>query len=262
MKKILSIIGLFLLGVSLVGCEPVTYESVQEDYTNYLEQHNDAYESIMLFYNELNNEWIKGVITVKSAIGSLDYSAVGSGFIYAEDENYYYALTNSHVIGGDMRFNHIIKAIDAYGVSYDASLIAYETDYDLATIRFSKGSNDLLYIPFSLVNPEYRDIVSVLGHPNGQVNAINIGYYTDLTTVSLSDQAIGTVRFPVLRLDVPVEPGSSGSVVMNEDYQVVGVVFAGSYDDDSSIATRSFAIPIEKVYEYLEDNDLMAGDLS
>lgn len=263
MKKTLVFLMILIITLTLTGCVEITYEGVYDSYQSYLDDNNDDYDQLMSFYNELNTEWIKGTITVKSIITELDFSSVGTGFIYAEDEDYYYALTNSHVIGGGIYYQHIIHALDLTGLSYDATLIAYDTDYDLAAIKFLKGDNDLLYIPFAEHSPEYRDYVSVLGHPDGQVNGLMIGYYLDMTTLSLSAQSIGTVDFSVLKLTVPVQPGSSGSVVMNMNYEAVGVLFAGSYGDETDIfTTYSFAIPVEKVKEFLDDQTLEAGDLS
>lgn len=261
MKKILSLWLILMFSMTLYSCVEITYEGVYQTYESYLEDHSDDYESLMTFYNTLTTMTIKGTVTIKSTVEVLDYSAIGSGFIYLEDDTHYYALTNSHVVGANLTFNHSIQVTDITGDIYPGTLIAFETDYDIAVIQFAKEKT-LPVFEFALANVDHRVNVFVLGHPDGQINGLMMGEYLDMTTVSLSEQSIGTVDFQVLKLNVPVQPGSSGSVVINEDYLVVGMVFAGSYNDHSQVTTYSYAIPVEKILEYLEAQDLMAGNPS
>lgn len=262
MKKLLVFLLMMITGLTLYGCTEITYESVHDSYETYIASYDGDYQELMDIYNVVNTQWVKATILINSYIETLNFSSKGSGFIYAEDDIYYYALTNSHVVGGNMTYNHYIEVTDMSGKDYYGTLIAYDTDYDLAVIRFLKGNNNLAYFEFAHVNPELSTRVIIMGHPFGQLNGITLGYYVDFTTTSLSDQSIGTIDFQVLKLDAPVEPGSSGSVVINELFQTIGVVFAGSYNDESNFSDFSYAIPVEQVLTFMDQHSLEVGDIS
>ncbi len=252
MKRLLFIMMLFVLTLSLVACEPATYDDVFSAYQTYLTDHSSDYDDLMETYNTINQDIVYATVTVKNYIAELSFSSIGSGVIFDEDDTSYYVMTNSHVIGGDSSYIHAISIIDIEGTSYDGTLIAYETSYDLAVVKFTKTEKTLRVMDMAMENLNRRTPIIVLGHPDGQVNAITLGYFIEMTEISMSDSSIGQIDFEVYRLDSPVQPGSSGSVVINESYQMVGLIFAGNFDEDDGQTNYAYAIPIESVYEFLE----------
>ena len=75
--------------------------------------------------------------------------------------------------------------------------------------------------------------------------------------INISNEAdeIG-VDFDVLIMDIPVETGSSGSVVINDDYEVVGIIYAGNFLNNQETSEFSFAIPTAKIYEFFDLNEI------
>lgn len=251
MKKALSILIVSILSIILMSCQEITYDDIFLDYTNYLEDQQTTYNERLAMFQTLNEEVILAMISIESDIPSLNSVMLGSGVIYDEDEDYYYALTNSHVIGADMTYSHIITVTDVFGNEYDAALEMYDASYDLAMIRFSKGDTSLYAIPMHDDNLAYKVPVIVLGHPDGQVNAITMGSYLDMRTIDVERTSVGKIEFPVMQLDVPVQSGSSGSVVVDEDFVMVGLIFAGSFVENTDDIIYSYAVPIESVHEFL-----------
>ncbi len=262
MKKTILFILTILISLSLVSCKPVTYDELRNEYITFIDEHRMDYDMLMDIYNTMSYDLVYATITVTNVIEELDYSAIGSGVIYDEDASYYYALTNSHVIGADKTYLHHIEVTLANGVKKDATLMAFDITYDLAVIRFSKSDVEAVVIEMASENPSTNTIVMVLGHPDGQVNAMTIGYYEDNVNLELTAGSIGQIEFDVFKLSAPVQSGSSGSVAINESYRMIGLIFAGDLNSDDIFSSFSYAIPIEKIYEFLTENELSVGDHS
>ena len=258
MRKLLILSVILCSGVLFYGCQAKTYEDAYETYASYIADSQDTYEDLLTTYNEMTTTWIKTSVMINNVIDTLDFSASGSGVIIFDDDTYYYVLTNSHVIGGEhlLDYQHDITVIDMTGLTYSASLVAMDDDFDLAVIQFMKTQVVYPEIVLANSNPDHAINVAVLGHPNRQVNAITVGKYLDMTTVDLDDQSIGEVTFPVMKLDVPVQAGSSGSLVMNEEHQMIGLIFAGNFYNGSNATLYSYAIPIESIHAFLNQNSI------
>jgi S1-C subfamily serine protease len=90
-----------------------------------------------------------------------------------------------------------------------------------------------------------------MGQPNGQINAITFGKVTAYDSVRLdeSSAAMSNITFPVINHDAPTDSGSSGGAVLNNEFKLAGVHYAGP--DTEGFNEFGFAVPIEKVREYL-----------
>ncbi len=253
-----------LSSLSLYSCRAKTYEEIYETYESYVSSSLDDYQALMTIYNEMTTTWIKTSFMINCVISTLDFYASGSGVVIASDDTHYYVLTNSHVIGGEhlIDYQHSISAIDINGTSYQATLVVADDDYDLAMIKFTKGLTVYPEIVFANKNPDHKINVVVLGHPDRQVNAMTIGYYLGMTTIDLDEQSVGSVTIPVLKLDAPVQAGSSGSLVINTDFQMIGIIFAGNFSNQSHETQYAYAIPIESVQAFLDQQALEVGDPS
>lgn len=105
---------------------------------------------------------------------------------------------------------------------------------DLAIIRLE--DNDLPYLPLGDQLATTGDTVTIIGNPRG-VSRVAIrgtveGYYQGSDAAPL-----------VFSIEAPIEPGSSGSPVLNEQGQVVGIVYA-LQTPNSDMPRLALAIPI------------------
>jgi len=64
------------------------------------------------------------------------------------------------------------------------------------------------------------------------------------------------VNFDVMIAELPVKSGSSGSVAVNVNFEVVGLIFAGNFTNGSNVADYAFLIPIDQVKAFLTTNEL------
>ncbi len=140
-------------------------------------------------------------------------------------------ITNRHVVEGAQSV-HITFSEDKTIVSNSIELVE---GADLAIIRLEE--ENLPYLPVSDQLAEPGQTVTIIGNPRGiprvAVRGIVKEYYA-------SDSA------PlVFSIEALIEPGSSGSPVLNEQAEVVGIVYAlQTPSSDHQEAKLALAIPI------------------
>lgn len=167
----------------------------------------------------------KAVVVVEGSGGS------GSGFNIWPDG---LVITNRHVVEDSgiitIRFNDnqvftTSEWVDIPGV-------------DLALLKLS--GSDLPFVDVSGTLPQEGQRVIIIGNPRGYDWTISEGY---VFAVAYMEDT------PVICLDAPVYPGSSGSPVFDENLQVTGIVFARSSQEDN----KGYAIPVYYLTSFLEE---------
>jgi len=138
-------------------------------------------------------------------------------------------VTNSHVIEGADR----ISIQFPNGARYES--ISYEmyTDIDLAVIEIE--GVELPYLTMDQYEPgKEGDTVTIIGNPLG---------YKKIAQRGLIGQTyqIKGVAVPVFDVGISLNPGNSGSPVINDQGKVIGVIFAVTDGE----ATIGLAIPIQ-----------------
>ncbi len=182
--------------------------------------------------------------------------SIGSGIIFNEDDYYYYALTNNHVVYYDRtQYNSVSYYVyDCYNTTYQSRnvrVLYQSADYDLALIRFSKGERELEKVKFARISQ--TDKVFTLGNPKSLSNAISLGDYSGERqfSPSVEDTDKSNVEFEVLMHNAFIDNGSSGGGVFNFNLELVGISFASSVSKETNEFIRGYAIPIEKVREFI-----------
>jgi S1-C subfamily serine protease len=254
MKRI-WILFLFVFFLTfLSSCsEVITYDDLDQEYQAYVSSQEDVYTSYIDYFNHLSTNTIQSVVQVrKNVIPSLS-SGTGSGVIFHADSIYYYVLTNHHVVYS-VSTNVSYQVLDYKGNLFNATLYATDSAYDLAILRFRKFSNVFPVAGLASINPEVDHRIAVLGYPNFQVNAIVIGQTDGYQRVNIESNGSSVeinVDFDVLVTTASVKSGSSGSPVFDQNFHVVGIIYAGNFATNSNLSVYSFVIPIEKVREFL-----------
>ena len=176
-------------------------------------------------------------------------SSYGSGVIYKSDDKFYYALTNNHVISRDYLYNNQdIYIEDYYCNKYAAEVVYSDITYDLAVIRFSKN-NKLSELKISEDNVSVRESVRSIGNPNSIKNVVSEGMINCYSYINL-DNKKSKVDFEVIVHSALISGGSSGGALIDSENQVVGITFAGVFDNNGSFIT-GYAIPSSKIIEFL-----------
>ena len=146
-------------------------------------------------------------------------------------------ITNKHVVADSADLQ--VSTYD--GRDIDVTAASTATIADLAVVRTAAELPS--YPELATADPVAGDPVSVVGYPQGGRLTVTTGTVIGSTTDPLNEN-LGEV----LVTDAQVEPGSSGSAVLNADGQVVGVVYA------KSAAGQSFIVPVGTLRTLLADS--------
>lgn len=192
-----------------------------------------------LDFNEIYEKCAPSVVGIKSMVGdSPDYYGWGSGVIVSADG---YILTNTHVIDGA----EWAKVVLFDGSEYDAKLIGYDAQSDIALIKID--AEDLAAAEFSSSSSlRVGDSVAAIGNPlspdlrltmtRGIVSALNRQISYNGTVMSL------------IQTDASINEGNSGGPLFNSKGQVIGITNMKMVSDyGSRVEGLGFAIPSDTV---------------
>ena len=179
-------------------------------------------------------------------------AAVGTGVIMTESG---YIITNAHVISGG---KSCWVALDT-GVTYDARLVGYDEDEDLAVLRAIAdnplpaaefGNSDLLTVGdpvYAIGNPLGVELRGTL--TNGIVSAINREVEMQGRTMTM------------IQTNAALNKGNSGGPLINSYGQVIGINTmkmsnSSLSEEEATVEGLGFALPISSVSFVV--NDLIA----
>ncbi|MBQ8960743.1 MAG: trypsin-like peptidase domain-containing protein [Ruminococcus sp.] len=204
-------------------------------------------------FTQTYNSWgwmgIQPEETTQQAVGT------GTGIIMTEDG---YIVTNAHVIYDDSEY----KAGKAIEVSvllsdeskYDAKIIAYDTETDLAVLKIDEtkltpavfGDSDDLRV---------GELVIAVGNPLGfeLFGTVTSGIVSALNRqISINDK-----EMTLIQTDAAINNGNSGGPLLNSCGQVIGINSAklsSSYgSNQATIEGLGFAIPINEAKVIIDD---------
>ena len=189
---------------------------------------------------------VVGVIT--ESFQTYSTSSTGSGIILSEDG---YIVTNNHVVeGGDS----IAVTLDD-GETYAAELVGTDVKSDIAVLKID--AQNLPAAEFGDSSQvEVGEAAIAIGNPLGLNGTVTAGI------ISAVDREIqvGSSNMVLLQTDASINPGNSGSALLNEYGQVIGVNSAKISSEDSE--GLGFAIPsntVGPIVEELIDKGYVSG---
>lgn len=169
----------------------------------------------------------------------------GSGFVMTEDG---YIASNYHVVAD----SEDITVIFNDGTRYDATFVGGDEANDIALLKVEAenlkpvtvGSSDVLIV---------GDQVAAIGNPLGELaSTLTVGF------ISAKDRIVATdgTQINMLQTDAAINPGNSGGPLFNMKGEVIGITtakYSGITDSGATIEGIGFAIPMDDVYDMLED---------
>ena len=180
--------------------------------------------------------------------------SVGTGVIFSSDG---YILTNCHVIAGCGACQ--VWITNAYGVDaeYDAKVVGYDEDVDLAVLKIEGGQ--LPSAAFGVSDDlEVGDPVYAIGNPLGVKlrNTLTSG----IISATDRDVDVDGVVMTLVQTTAALNSGNSGGPLINQYGQVIGINTIKMMSDYDTIEGLGFAIPsslaIRWVNELVEFGEL------
>jgi S1-C subfamily serine protease len=285
MKKFIAFISILIVMFFLVSCDyfvlpvvttserttvlptkingTITFED--SEYQELAIYHSDTYDLVDIdAYNDILLETKDHIRHANILVNMVLYSqslpwstetnrnviSSGSGVIFLADDEYYYALTNYHVI--DQEELTLVLEIKAFGDTefVSAEIVTFDENIDLAVIKFAIGERtditiidiyERLYYQF---NP--GEIVLAVGNPSSVTNNVTFGEFKTMETLN-------DVNYKVIYHDASISNGSSGGALVDIDGNLLGINTWGLEDSDE----YSFAIPNYIVYIFLINNGIL-----
>ncbi|MGH8971350.1 MAG: MarP family serine protease [Actinomycetes bacterium] len=179
----------------------------------------------------------RSIVRVEGNADACSRRVEGSGFVYAPR----HVMTNAHVVAG---VDDPDVQVGGDGRRYDATVIVYDPDRDLAVLHVPDLTAPALDFQ---AGASRGDQAVVAGFPQGGPYTLGAARVRD--TVDARGPDIyhrRQVTREVFSLLADVEPGNSGGPLLSPRGNVYGVIFAKSLDDaDTGYAlTLDEAIPV------------------
>lgn len=182
-------------------------------------------------------------------------TATGTGIIYSSDG---YIVTNAHVIY-DSEYNGkeakkvTVLMNDDNNTEYDAKVVAYDTDADLAVLKIEAdglkaaefGNSDSLQV---------GDDVVAIGNPLGLdlTNTVTSGIISGLNrNITINDTTM-----TLIQTDAAINSGNSGGPLIDMSGKVIGInssKMSSNYQGSASIEGIGFAIPSDTAASVVND---------
>lgn len=210
-------------------------------------------------YEDLEQQMIPSVLNAnicivrkeevsRGGVTEYSYSTGASGVVFEKKQGIYYALTANHVVQNNDSSVTATFIVQPYGsqsyysggAAYHSSLSEYFDSFPTAKVEFNDEKSDLAIISFytdeslsilPLAEKEAvkGDRIAVIGNPDGKRFVHSFGEI-------LSDEQIvfsandGKSDNLVTTHNAYTAPGSSGSAVLNDKTEIVGINIGGATD--------------------------------
>jgi len=157
----------------------------------------------------------------------------GTGFSISEEGT---ILTNAHVVKD---FEEVTIAFKDEGL-FKGKVVESYPEIDLAIVEVGKENMPFLQLADRLTFSE-DEFIHFIGNPLRFHGIANEGKIIDFTQLGSWDK-------PVVMIQAPVYRGNSGSPIINENGEVIGVIFATL--ETNTHGKVGLFVPIDYFYEY------------
>lgn len=260
-STLLVLLILFVLLLSSCNVATVFTNDRIAELEKQVEELNEQLDNVYDLFTDISLNVVQANVMVQTYASKTYFGVIGpvvggqgSGVVFMEDENYYYVLTNNHVVYAPSDYQRIEYEIYDYKMNkYVGKLLFNSADYDLAVMRFGK-TNTLRVLNFSEFDPNIGEMIIAIGQPEGQVNAITFGKVVGYTIPNCESCEIlrSNVTFDCIFHDANINQGNSGGMLINSGKEIVGINTFGSKDGQMALA-----VPITKVKEFLKLNNFI-----
>ena len=169
----------------------------------------------------------------------------GSGMVIDGEKGI--IITNLHVIQDAQK----IEISLADGKSYNAKLLGFDREYDIAVLRLTNPPKGLAWLDFADSSKvEVGQRVLAIGNPFGLGRTLTTGIVSSLDRTVKSPT--GTTMKGLVQTDAAINPGNSGGPLLDADGRVIGINTAILSQSGDS-AGIGFAVPINQIRRILPE---------
>ena len=191
---------------------------------------------------------IKDSVVVIEVYSGKNLVSTGTGFMYDQDEEFGYIMTNHHVIedAGDIKITY---SDDSEGT---ASVVGSDQYADIAVLRVPKSDVKSVATIGNSTDMKVGDTVFTIGSPmgidfRGTVTRGILSGKDRLVSVNVNSSQADWIM-NVMQTDAAINPGNSGGPLCNINGEVIGINSLKIVKD--TIEGIGFSIPIEDAISY------------
>eukprot|EP00268_Persea_americana_P010758 TRINITY_DN14394_c0_g1_i2.p1 TRINITY_DN14394_c0_g1~~TRINITY_DN14394_c0_g1_i2.p1 ORF type:complete len:426 (-),score=78.55 TRINITY_DN14394_c0_g1_i2:670-1947(-) len=163
----------------------------------------------------------------------------GSGFVW---DKYGHIVTNYHVIRGASD----LKVTLSDQSTYDAKVVGFDQDKDVAVLRVDAPEEKLRPIPIGIsADLLVGQKVYAIGNPFGLDHTLTTGVISGLRR-EISSAATGRPIQDVIQTDAAINPGNSGGPLLDSSGNLIGINTA-IYSPSGASSGVGFSIPVDTV---------------
>lgn len=221
MKKKLTIVCSVLLLVALLMCGCTDLFTTKR---NYYTIDSSSLENLNVAEVVANNSITATVRIVTSKKGFSEERVVGAGFVVTADG---YVITNDHVIKpssyGDAALEYLVQFVD--GTSSPANYVKSNSAIDIGVLKINSAvasAGKIPYLQISIDDLKFGQSVYTIGNPDNLGFVFSGGFVAN-PSFKISGENKGDDSYGIL-LDMSVNHGNSGGVLLDNRGAVVGVV--------------------------------------
>lgn len=184
--------------------------------------------------NEAVSQYKRTVVVVGTEDGK------GTGFVISPDGH---IVTNHHVVeGGGKTF---VRFAD--GPSHEAGIVFSEASLDLAVLKIAPDDAQRAALPLEREKSWGAGTqVYVIGNPLFFSHIANVG-------TIIGEIPVRGLDVPAMAIEAPIYKGNSGSPVINDRGEAIGVVFATTeIERDGEKRNVGLAVPIAAIVPHLD----------
>ena len=211
------------------------------------------------------------IVVLEESNRSISIPVGASGVIIGREGNTYYALTAKHVLkkANDDTTRVMVMAhnqpdykaflnkggkyqgLNEYYAQFSEAQIEYANNqYDLAVISFQTNENYAV-LPIATEKPEYGDKVAAISNQNGERNVVTAGKISSRKPSLFGDEE-GKHQFPIIKHTALLTAGSSGSALLNENLEIVGINLGGK-ENVFHTFIAGMAMPSDRIHAFIDE---------
>lgn len=245
MKKITLIVTLLFL---LTGC-------IFQENTEEFRKLSDSFDQYQL--NDINDdarfESLLETITYQATISALKleirvYTALGilietrflSGFIFAENQDFYYVMTDLSSTEVESPYELWIQVTDYKNETYRGYLVTRSLDLGLSAIRFAKDPLKTLKVPTFAENlPYVGEPVFLIGYVNRTLNGVRMGLVSSYEDLLNGNRMLSTT--------IPTDQYASGALLLNLHGNIIGIQIGHSNGYSEALDVNQIKLMIDDI---------------
>lgn len=154
------------------------------------------------------------------------------------------------MLGGEQPLTEVLFRTESKAL-YRGRVVYRDVEHDLGLIQ-ALSMPAHIFARVAMRNPEVGTPVHVVGHPLGLLYTFLTGQVAQYRD-SLPGCNLPVCQSPLLQLQVPIAPGSSGGGAFDNDEELVGIASMSA----SLLPAEGFFVPVESIREFLQKSHVL-----